>query len=92
MDLTKFTNSPKKEVKIKKEILLDNDEIKICKIGGEAILFVKKKGALEKYQNFLFCAPTHSKIIEDDGEAQEFFEKSLEEGVEGLMFKNMDSI
>jgi len=92
MDLTNFTNSNKKKENLKKEIILNNDEIRIIKIGEKIEFYVKKKKALEKYQDFLFMSPTHSIITDSNDIAQNFFTKSLEEGVEGLMFKNLDSV
>jgi len=91
MDLTKFTNSTKKEEKIIKKILLNNSEIKITQIGEKIEFFIKKKEALKKYQNFLFMSPTNSTITDSKDIAQNFFNKSIEDGVEGLMFKNLKS-
>ncbi len=89
MDLTKFT-SPKKQEE-KEEILLENIEVKITKKGDYVDFYFKKEGAIEKYQDFLFLAPT--KAIETDSkkEAEDFFKESKERGVEGLMFKNLNS-
>ncbi len=91
MDLTNYTNLEKKEKKIKKEIILNNSEIKITKIENKIEFFIKKKSALKKFQNFLFCSPTNSIITDSTKEAEDFFEKSLEKGTEGLMFKNLQS-
>jgi len=95
MDLTNFTNSKKKDEKVNKnceKIIIDNDEIKILKINDSEIeFFIKKKSALKKYQDFLFLSPTNSLITNSKEEANTFFQKSLSDGVEGLMFKNLKS-
>lgn len=88
MDLTSFTQKKKE---IKEEIILDNNDVKIVKKGDEIEFEVKTKEALEKYEDYLFMSPTNSMITGNQDKAQKFFEKSLELGVEGLMFKNMDS-
>jgi len=89
MDLTKYTKSKKEE---KKEILVDNDEVKIAKYNDEDIeFFFKNEDAISKYQNFLFFAPTHYIITDDEDQAKELFNQSIKEGVEGLMFKNLNS-
>lgn len=88
MDLTSFTTKKKE---IKEEIILDNKDVKIVKIGEEIEFLVKTKDALAKYEDYLFMSPTNSMTSESQEEAQAFFEKSLELGVEGLMFKSLDS-
>lgn len=88
MDLTSFTS---KKIESVEEVIIDNDEVKIIKNGDEVSFFFKKKEAIEKYQNFLFFSPTESKIIDSESEANDFFRKSLDDGVEGLMFKKLDS-
>lgn len=88
MDLTNFTSKKKEE---KKELILNNSEITIYKIGDKVSFKVKSKEALKKYQDFLFFSPTNSIIAKTETEATDFFTLSLKEGVEGLMFKNLDS-
>lgn len=90
MDLTKFTQK-KEELTQSQEKILDNSEIKILKTGDFIEIEVKNISALEKYQNFLFMSPTNSITTDDDLIAQNFFEKSIKEGVEGVMFKNINS-
>ncbi|MCA9460171.1 MAG: hypothetical protein KC589_09590 [Nanoarchaeota archaeon] len=90
MDLTSFTSSSKKKSK-QEEILVDNDEVLIKKIDNELEFLFRKEEALDKYQNFIFMGPTHAIISDSEEEAQSFFEKSLSEGVEGLMFKNLNA-
>lgn len=90
MDLTSFTSSSKKKT-ITEEIIIDNDEVLIKKIGDDLEFFFRKEEALEKYQNYIFMGPTHSIISDSEEEAQEFFALSLSEGVEGLMFKNLNA-
>jgi DNA ligase-1 len=90
MDLTSFTNTEKK-TKSKEEIILDKEDVKVTKIDEEIYLEFKTKSAMEKYQDFLFMSPTNSKVVETDEEAQEFFNLSISEGVEGLMFKSLSS-
>lgn len=89
MDLTKFTKKKKEDVK--KEIIVDNSNVKIMKYGNEVEFFIKNNGMLEKYQDFLFFSVTNSIITDDDEVAQKFFKESIERKVEGLMFKNLDS-
>ena len=88
MDLTNFSSEKKKQ---KKQLILNNNEITIYQIDDKYTIKLKSKQALKKYQNFLFFSPTNSEIIEDIEEAKKFFELSLSEGVEGLMFKKLDS-
>ena len=90
MDLTSFTKKRFVE-DIKEEILVDNNEVKITKIGGEVEFILKKKEALEKYQDYLFLSPTHAIKTKSKEESQLFFEKSAKEGVEGLMFKSLNA-
>lgn len=89
MDLTRFSQKEEKDEKI--EIILNNSEIRVVKIGDEIEFEIKSKSALKKYQDFLFFSPTNSMIANTNEEAQEFFEESLNEGVEGLMFKNLEA-
>lgn len=88
MDLTSFTKDTKKE---KKEIVLDNNEVTITKIDKKIQFNFKTKDAISKYQDFMFFSPTNSKITSDEVEAENFFRKSLDDGVEGLMFKSLTS-
>lgn len=85
MDLTKFT-SQKKE---KEKTILDNDDITIVKKGEQLEFTIKTKKGLEKYQNNLFFAPTHAITTDSQKKGQEFFEKALHEGVEGVMVKSL---
>ena len=87
MDLTKFT-SQKKE---KKTILVDNENITIYTIDNQYYFTIKTKKGLQDYQNSLLFAPTHSIITDNEEEAQQFFEQSLSEGVEGVMVKSLTS-
>jgi len=89
MDLTNFTSSKKKQEK--EEIILENIEVKITKKGDYIDFFFKKQEAIEKYQDFLFFAPTKAITIDSKEEAERFFQESKERGVEGLMFKNLNS-
>ena len=90
MDLTRFTKDSKDE-KIEEEIILDNDDIKVVKIGNEVEFFVKNESALEKYEDYLFLSPTNSIVTDSIEEADDFFRKSLDLGVEGVMIKNLES-
>lgn len=89
MDLTKFSQKEEKEEK--NEIILNNSDVRVIKIGDEIEFEIKNKKALKKYQDFLFFSPTNSMIANSNQDAQEFFEESLAEGVEGLMFKNLEA-
>ena len=89
MDLTRFTKVKKKE---KEEVLLDNSEIKVVKSGKSAKIKIKDKDSIAKYHSILFFAPTENRIVRNDEEAQEFFEESIKEGTEGLMFKSLSAI
>lgn len=84
MDLSKFT---KKETKIITEIILDNDEIKIIKQNDEIEFLFKSKKSLLEYEKFLFASPSQITLTDNINKANLFFEKSLADGVEGLMFK-----
>lgn len=91
MDLTAFTDNKKKE-EYEKKILIDNDEIYISKINESEIeIKIKKKSAIEKYKDLLFLSPTDLIVTDNDDKASEFFQKSIDEGVEGLMFKSLKS-
>ena len=90
MDLTSFTNSSKKK-EVKEEILVDNSEVKIVKINDEVEFYFKSKKSMSKYQDLMFMSPTNSIITSDFDEATNFFRLSIEEGVEGLMFKSLES-
>ncbi len=90
MDLTSFTNS-KKEIS-KKEIILDNSDVQIIKTGDKISFNIKNKDAMKKYQDFMMFSPTNSIVTDSDYIAQEFFQESLDEGVEGLMFKSLNAI
>jgi DNA ligase-1 len=94
MDLTKYTkakeNNTKKETE-KEKVIIDNEDIKAVKKNDEVEFIIKTKEGLQEYQDFLFFGMTHSVVSDDEEEAQAFFEESIEKGVEGLMFKNLDS-
>jgi len=90
MDLTRFTND-KKSKQVKEEIIIDNDDIKAVKIGDEIEFTIKNEDALEKYEDYLFLSPTNSIVTDSIEEGDDFFRKSLELGVEGVMIKNLES-
>ncbi len=91
MDLTRFTKS-KAETNNKKKIILDTEDIKITQNTDNQIeFFIKNRNALDKYQDFLFCSPTNSITANNKKEVEKFFKKSIEEGVEGVMLKNLDA-
>lgn len=87
MDLTSFTK--KKEEK--EEIVVDNKEVLITRLGDSISFTLKTREALKKYEDYLFFSPTNSLITNNEDEAQEFFEQSIKEGVEGLMIKSLDA-
>jgi DNA ligase-1 len=105
MDLTKYTTNnmkllkeSEKETKLKNEqnknngVLIDDDNVKITRINNDEIeFFIKTKEGLKKYQNLLFFGVTNSLVTDSDDEALKFFKKSINTGVEGLMFKTMNS-
>lgn len=88
MDLTNFTSKKEEE---KEELVLNNNDVKISKKGNKIYFNIKTTDAIEKYQNFMFFAPTHATIINNEKEAEEFFELSKKEKVEGLMIKNLSA-
>jgi len=89
MDLTSFTNiKPKNE---ETKIIIDNKDVTITQIGNEVEFIFKNKQAIKKYQDFVFFSPTNCEEIDNIEDAQKFFRKSLDEGVEGLMFKSKTS-
>lgn len=88
MDLTKFTKVKKEELEI---ILIDNDEVKITKVNDQIKFLIKKKEALKKYQDLMFFSPTNAIITDNEFEAEKFFKLALDEGTEGLMFKNLNA-
>lgn len=88
MDLTKFTKDNSEE---KEEILIDNEEIKVLKKGNKISLRLKKKEAMPKYKDFMFFSPTNAIVANNEAEAEAFFQESLDDGVEGLMFKSLKS-
>lgn len=89
MDLTKFTNTSKE--KIVEEVIVDNSDVKIVKIGNEVSFNFKNKDAIKKYQDLMFFSPTNAIITDSDEKAQDFFKLSASEGVEGLMFKSLNA-
>jgi DNA ligase-1 len=93
MDLTKYTNNKKtNKDNNKKEVIIDNSDIKIVKIANEVEFFIKTKKGLKKYQDYLFFGVTNAIKTDKNDEAQQFFEQSIKRGVEGLMFKNVKSV
>ena len=90
MDLTSFTGSKTKKIE-KEEIIVDNKDVKIVKIGTEIEFFFKNKEAMHKYQDFMFMSPTNAIVTDSENRAAEFFKDSINEGVEGLMFKSLSS-
>lgn len=89
MDLRAFTeDSEKKE---RRKVLVDNNDVKVVKIGNEVEFFFKSKDAMRKYQDLMFFSPTNSLIIDSENKAQEFFELSIKEGVEGVMMKSLSA-
>ena len=88
MDLTRFTKKQEKKG-IVKEIIVDNEEIKIVKIGEEVEYFIKKESALKKYEDFLFMSPTNFLITDNIDKADEYFKYAVDLGVEGVMIKNL---
>jgi len=89
MDLTNFTkkdNSSKKS-----EVLIDNNDILIVKIGDNLEVTCKTEIGLEKYKKYLFMSEAESKVLNNEREAQDFFRESIDFGTEGLMLKSIDS-
>lgn len=91
MDLTKFTqkNSEKKETRKK---ILDKKNIKVTLINDNELEFnMSNSDSLAEFQDFLFFSPTDSMTASTQEQAQEFFAKSISDGVEGVMFKSLTS-
>lgn len=89
MDLTSFTNTSKKD--IKQEVIVDTSDVKITKLGDKVSFNFKNKDAIKKYQDFMMFSPTNAITTDSDDVAQEFFKTSMDEGVEGLMFKSLNA-
>jgi len=88
MDLTQFTKE--KEV-IEKKLILNNDNVTISQIGDEIEFTLNNEKALKEFQDYLFFSMTTVIETDSEEEAQKYFEKSIADGVEGLMFKNKNS-
>lgn len=88
MDLTKYTEVKKEESEI---VLVDNNEVKITKVNDNIKFLIKKKEALKKYQDLMFFSPTNAIVTGDEKTAEDFFRLALDEGTEGLMFKNLNA-
>ncbi len=92
MDLTAFTNKkPEEKMQEKRETILNNDLVKVEQVGEYIEFEIKDEKGFEKYQDFLFFSPTDSIITDSDEVAQKYFQKSLDRGVEGLMFKSLNA-
>ena len=89
MDLTNFTSS--KKTSQDKNVIIDNVELKVTKRGEFIEFYFKKEESIKKYQDFLFFAPTNYIITDSERKAESFFKESIERGVEGLMFKNLNA-
>jgi DNA ligase-1 len=88
MDLTNFS---KQKVEEKKELIFENENVKIEKKGNKKIYFFKNEKGLKEYQNETFCNLTHSKILKNINQVGEFLDKSEEDNVEGIMIKKLNS-
>ncbi|MFW5705143.1 MAG: hypothetical protein ACOCXG_04855 [Nanoarchaeota archaeon] len=86
MDLTSFTNPKKKE---EEKTLVKDNNLEISKIGNKAKFNLKNKTELEKYEKFLFFSPTNAIKPKSKEELDNFFQKSIEDNVEGLMVKSL---
>lgn len=92
MDLTKYTNNKKNNNQNNtNKTILDNQHINIQKINNKIHIKIKTKKGLKKYQDFLFFSPTNAIETKSEKEVEKFFKKSIDRGVEGLMFKNINS-
>jgi DNA ligase-1 len=88
MDLTSFTNSKKTD----KKTIVKTKDVSIEKVGDKEIVFnIKNKKELEKYENYLFFAPTNAIKPKSKEEMEKYFEKSISDGVEGVMVKNLEA-
>ncbi len=88
MDLTTFTN---KKTESKEIILIENKDLKITKINDEYEFLAKTEKGLDIMQDYMFAGPTKSIITKDIEEANNFFIKSINDKVEGVMIKNLNS-
>lgn len=92
MDLTTFTDKKREDKKVEvKKTILNNDLIKVQKQGEFVEFEVKSERAFNLYGDFLFFSPTDFIIANSKKEAEEYFQMSLDRGVEGLMFKSLTS-
>lgn len=88
MDLTTFSEKKEEE---KYEVVEENESISISSSKDHLKFNFKDRKSLEKYADTLFFAPTESLVSSNKEELQKFFEKSISDGVEGLMVKNLSS-
>ena len=93
MDLTAFTNEKKTEIKKDESVksILNNNLVKVDLVGDYIEFEIKDVEGFEKYQDFMFFCPTDYIETDSDEVAQEYFQKSLDRGVEGLMFKSLNA-
>lgn len=92
MDLTTFTDKKREDKKVEvKKTILNNDLIKVQKQGEFVEFEVKSEKAFNLYGDFLFFSPTNFIITDSKQKAAEYFQRSLDRGVEGLMFKSLTS-
>lgn len=87
MDLKSFTS--KKETSNLVKVYEKNKTV--INSNAEEIEFnFEEISELETFENFLFFSPTNSIIINSETELENYFRKSISDGVEGLMVKNLD--
>jgi DNA ligase-1 len=88
MDLSKFTNNKEKT---KRKKVFEDDNLIIYDLGDKEEYFFKNKKGLIQVQDNLFFSLTNSKIVNNEKELKDFFQESIDRGVEGVMLKNLNS-
>ncbi len=85
MTLKKFIKDQKEEE------ILNNEKVNI-KATDDTITFqFKDIKTMSEYEPFLFCAPTEAIIGESEKDLEEFYEKAIKAGVEGVMVKSLEA-
>ena len=88
MNLTNFLNKEKKQ---EKKLIFEDENIEIFKNEDKKTYKIKSTKAFEKGYSSLPINLTKSKILKNTDEVESFLNKSLDEDVEGIMLKVLNS-
>jgi len=89
MNLNNFLKNKKKDTT---NILIDKESVKISYKENEINFYFDNLEEVINYEKFLFFAPSEKKIVSSIGGIENFFEKSVEVNVEGIMLKSLKEL